>query len=89
MSVNADDLAEVVRYALETTRATAACPFHWDVIIRIGDDAAESHAFERARKIVRSDGTNWPADALRKEFARQLGAAADGRCPMCGVDGSA
>jgi hypothetical protein len=85
MSVNirSDDLTATVRYALETTRATAACPFHWDVIIRVGDDAAESHAFERARRIVRSDGTTWPPEALREEFARQLGEAADGRCPRC------
>jgi hypothetical protein len=47
---HADDLTAAVRHALETTRPTAACPFHWDVIIRVGDDAAESHAFERARK---------------------------------------
>ena len=78
-----DDLTAAVRYALETTRATAACPFHWDIIIRVGDDAAENHAFERARRIVRSDGTTWPPEALRKEFARQLGEAADGRCPRC------
>ena len=83
MSVNADDLTATVRYALETTRATAACPFHWDVIIRVGDDAAENHAFERARAIVRSDGTKWPAEALREELARQLGEAADGQCPRC------
>jgi hypothetical protein len=43
-----DDLTRLVSYALETTRATAVCPFHEDVIIRMGDDAAESHAFERA-----------------------------------------
>jgi hypothetical protein len=39
-----DDLASVVRYALETTRATAVCPLHPDVTIRVGDDAAETHA---------------------------------------------
>ena len=49
MNTHADDLTAAVRYALETTRATAACPFHWDVIIRVGDDAAENHAFERAK----------------------------------------
>ncbi|MHC2576550.1 hypothetical protein ACVI1J_001740 [Bradyrhizobium diazoefficiens] len=49
-NVDPDDLSDVVRYALETTRATMACPFHDDVIIRVGDDAAESHAFERAQK---------------------------------------
>src|SRR5262245_6757682 len=78
MNVNGDDLTAVVRYALETTRATATCPFHWDVIVRVGDDAAESHAFERARKMTRSDGTHWPVEALREELARQLGEAADG-----------
>ena len=37
-----DDLSAAVRYALETTRATAECPFHQGVVIRVGDDAAES-----------------------------------------------
>ena len=54
----ADDLNATVRYALETTRAIAVCPFHAEVTIRVGDDAAESHAFERAKRIVRSDGAN-------------------------------
>ena len=30
------------------------------------DDAAESHAFERAKRIVRSDGTNWETQDLRE-----------------------
>ena len=51
--------------------------------LRLGDDAAESHAFKRAKRIVRSDGESWPSDALREEFGRQLGAAEDGRCPEC------
>ena len=33
-----------MRYALETTRATAVCPFHLDVTVRLGDYNAESHA---------------------------------------------
>lgn len=82
-NVHPDDLAAVVRYALETTRATMTCPFHDDVIIRVGDDAAESHALERSKRIVRSDGTTWDAKALREEFGRQLAVAADGRCPKC------
>lgn len=81
--IHTDDLTAVVRYALETTRATTVCPFHDDVVVRIGDDAAESHAFERAKRVVKSDGTEWDKDALRTEFGRQLGAAADGRCPKC------
>lgn len=84
MNTDADELTAAVRHALETTRATAACPFHWDVIIRVGDDAAESHAFERAKRTIRSDGTTWPSEALRAEFKRQLGEAADGQCPLCG-----
>jgi hypothetical protein len=83
MNDHADDLTAAVRYALETTRATAACPFHWDVIIRVGDDAAESHAFERARKLIKSDGTKWAPEVLRDEFSRQLSEAADGQCPRC------
>ncbi|MCW1990841.1 hypothetical protein ABIF34_003353 [Bradyrhizobium japonicum] len=79
----ADDLSATVHYALETTRAVAVCPFHSEVTIRVGDDAAESHAFERAKRIVRSDGTNWETQDLRQEFARQLSKAADGECPRC------
>jgi hypothetical protein len=78
-----DDLSAAVRYALETTRATAECPFHPDVVIRVGDDAAESHAFERAKRIKKSDGTAWAKEALREEFTRQLSKAADGCCPRC------
>lgn len=81
--IHTDDLTAVVRHALETTRATTVCPFHRDVTVRIGDDAAESHAFERVKRIVKSDGTNWEKEALRMELGRQLGAAADGRCPKC------
>lgn len=77
----ADDLNATVRHALETTRAIAVCPFHSEVSIRVRDDAAESHAFERAKRIVRSDRTNWETQALRQEVARKLGKAADGGCP--------
>jgi hypothetical protein len=83
MTVNPDDLSNVVRYALETTRATVVCPFHDDVTIRIGDDAAEGHAFERAKRIVKSDGEVWDREALRKEFRHQLGQVADRYCPHC------
>jgi hypothetical protein len=82
---SADNLNSLVRYALETTRATTSCPFHLDVIIRIGDDAAESHALARARRILRSDGTHWEEEALGREFERQLGEAADRYCPRCSL----
>lgn len=84
--VDADDLSAVVRYALETTRATAVCPFHLDVTVRVDDDAAESHAWGRARNIIKSDGTKWKAEALREEFDKQLRKAADGCCPRCAHD---
>jgi len=85
MSVNAyaDNLDSAVRYALETTRATTVCPFHSDVTIRVGDDAAESHAFARARKIVKSDGMMWKREVLMEEIKLQLVDAADGECPQC------
>ena len=79
----ADNLSSVVRYALETTRATTTCPFHWNVTIRVGDDAAESHALARARNILRSDGTDWEETDLRREFDQQLRKAADRYCPQC------
>jgi hypothetical protein len=79
----ADNLESTVRYALLSTRAAAVCPFHPDVIIRIGDDAAETHACIRARHIIRSDGTGWRREALMEEIARQLADAADGECPEC------
>jgi hypothetical protein len=84
----ADNLASAVRYALETTRATAVCPFHANVTIRVGDDAAEGHAYGRASKITKSDGTRWKRDALIKEISRQLGDAADGACPVCASQNS-
>ncbi|WP_024512077.1 hypothetical protein [Bradyrhizobium sp. ARR65] len=89
MSVNsyADDLSSAVHYALETTHAIAVCPFHLEVTIRLGDDAAESHAIARARKLIKSDGTTWEGEALRKEFGRQLSEAADRYCPHCALSG--
>jgi hypothetical protein len=85
MSFNsyADDLASAVHYALETTRATAICPFHANVTIRVGDDAAEGHAYGRASKIIKGDGTTWKREVLLEEISRQLGDAADGACPDC------
>jgi hypothetical protein len=83
IAADADDLELAVRHALLTTRATAACPFHPDVTIRVGDDAAETHAFYRARNLVRSDGTGWDHDLLMREIARQLADAAERVCPHC------
>jgi hypothetical protein len=85
MSVDSwtDDLASVVRYALTTTRAIVICPFHDNVTIRVGDDAAETHAYVRATKVIKSDGTTWEHEALHKEINRQLGEAANGVCPEC------
>jgi hypothetical protein len=85
MSVDSwtDDLASVVRYALTTTLATAICPFHDNVTIRVGDDAGETHAYVRATKVIKCDGTTWEHEALYKEISRQLDEAADGVCLEC------
>lgn len=48
INIDTDDLGALVRHALETTRATVRCPFHDEVIVRAGDNAAESHALERS-----------------------------------------
>jgi hypothetical protein len=78
-----DNLASAVRYALETTRAIVVCPFHANVTIRVGDDAAETHAYVRASRIVKSDGTTWGHEVLLDEIKRQLDEATDGTCPEC------
>jgi hypothetical protein len=78
-----DNLESAVCYALSTTHAIAVCPFHPDVTIRVGDDAAETHAFIRAKRIIRSDGTTWKRESLMGEMAHQLADAADGECPQC------
>jgi hypothetical protein len=85
MSVDshADNLTSTVRYALETTRATAVCPFHADVTIRVGDDAAENHAYLRAKNAANTNGMTCRREALLEEFKRQLSDAADGHCPQC------
>ena len=85
MSITADvdNLETAVCNALLTTRATAACPFHPHVTIRVGDDAAETHAFYRAKNLVRRDGTGWDHDLLIQDISRQLADAADGECPQC------
>jgi len=81
----ADDLGSAVHHALETTRAIAVCPFHLGLTIRVGDDAAESHAFARARKLVKSDGTRWCCEVLQTEFGHQLRRAADRYGPHCAL----
>jgi hypothetical protein len=78
-----DELQLAVRHALETTRALAACPFHPDVLVRVGDDAAETDAFLRAKNARRSDGKPWKTEALRSMLKKQLAGAADYHCPLC------
>jgi hypothetical protein len=81
--LDADNLEALVRNVLFATRATAVCPFHPEVIIRVGDAAAETHAYYRARNIIKSGGTSWEHEDLIDEIARQLTDAADGACPRC------
>jgi hypothetical protein len=81
--LDVDNLEALVRDVLFTTRATAVCPFHPEVIIRVGDDAAETHACYRARNIIKSDGSSWEHEDLMDEIARQLTDAAGGACPRC------
>ena len=75
-----EDTKAVVREALISTRAVMICPFHPEVTIRTGDDAAETHASHRLAKIA---DAGWDHDARLAEMARQLGGCADGVCPKC------
>ena len=83
IAAEADSLEAAVRKALLTTRAIAVCPFHVDVSIRVGDDAAETHAFYRACNFIKSDGKAWNHKLLADEIGHQLAQAADGVCPRC------
>lgn len=47
-AADSGNLESAVRHALMTTHATAVCPFHPELTVRVGDDAAETHAFYRA-----------------------------------------
>jgi len=78
-----DNLQKLVCFALFTTHATTLCPFHPEVTIRVGDAAAETHAYYRAKNVIKSDGTSWDHEELMDEIARQLTDAADGVCPRC------
>jgi hypothetical protein len=83
MPLHTDNLESTMRYALLTTRAIIVCPFHPEVMIRVGDGGAETHAYYRARSITKSDGTCWERGDLMQEIVRQLTDAADGVCPRC------
>lgn len=74
------DTRAVVREALMSTRAVMVCPFHPETAIRVGDDAAETHAAHRLANIA---DANWDHDARLAEMAQLLGECADGVCPKC------
>jgi hypothetical protein len=78
-----DNLQKLVCFALFTTHATTLCPFHPEVTIRVGDAAAETHAYYRARSVIKSDGTSWDHEELMDEITSQLTDAADGVGPRC------
>lgn len=42
MPLHTENLESTMRYALLTTRAIALCPFHPEVMIRVGDSDAET-----------------------------------------------
>jgi hypothetical protein len=83
IAAEAGNLEVEVRKALLTTRAIAVCPFHADVTIRVGDDAAETHAFYRTCNLVKNDGTGWDHKLLADEIGHQLAEATEGVCPRC------
>jgi len=66
-----ESVVSAVRYALFSTRALIVCPLHCDQIIRVRDDAAESHAVARARNVFAEQAKAISDDELGKQFERQ------------------
>jgi len=80
IAAEADDLESAVRRALMTTHATAVCPFHPEVTVRVDDDAAETHAFYRARNLVKCAApagimTCWCRNSRANSTARPIACA--------------
>ena len=78
-----DNLEGAARHALFQAKAVEICPRHEDVLIRLGDDSAERHAYALATTILKSDGTMWMREDLMPAIKNELDMAADGECPSC------
>ena len=85
MSINdlIDELESAARIALGQARAIKVCPFHSDVIIRLGKVDAERHAYAIATNMLKNDGTMWLREDLMLAIKDALDMAADGECPHC------
>lgn len=69
-------MAEVVRYAFETTRATIVCPFPRRGDHPRGGRCSQSHALERAKRVIKNDGATREPKARRGRVLQKLRAAA-------------
>jgi hypothetical protein len=78
-----ENVEQAARAAVLRTRAVEPCPVHQDVLIRVGDPAAERHAYALARTIFKSDGTMFMREDLMLAIKDELELAADGECPAC------
>lgn len=78
-----DDLEAAAFEALRRAKAIEVCPFHSDVVIRLGDDDAERHAYALATTILKREGEMWKREDLMPAIQDLLGAAADGVCAVC------
>jgi hypothetical protein len=86
MSINdyADSCQVAAREALVRAKAITGCRFHSGVTIRVGDEAAERHAYALATNVMKKDGTiafmrEDVLSAIKYELEQ-----AEHECPHCG-----
>jgi hypothetical protein len=80
----ADALESMAREVLFQTRAIQNCRFHSDMIIRVGDDDAERHAYALATTKLKGDGTMFMREDVMDAIQSELDMAED-ECPECGA----
>ena len=84
MSINSyvDNVEDAAQSAALKSGAVVSCEFHPDVMIRVGDDDAERHAYALATNMVKADQGLDRKDVIEavNDF---LGQCADDECPAC------
>jgi hypothetical protein len=78
-----NEMEDAARSALLETQAIVGCPVHKDVIIRVGDEDAERHAYALATSRINRSGSAWKREDLVLAIEEDLSMVADGECPEC------
>jgi hypothetical protein len=85
MSVNdiADELEEVALRAALIAKAVRPCLRHKDVLIYVGDNDADRHAYALATNMWKAGETVSDRPEVTEAVKDVLDQAADGSCPQC------